>query len=345
MLAISKLRSIAIKAVQQACIACVEIQSHLVNEETINKKDKSPVTVGDYTVQALVIESLLSSTQALGESEYSIVAEEDADTLAEQPDVQNKVLEYFNRYNASKPIDASRLSELLDKGKIKNPTTKRWWTLDPIDGTLGFLRRDQYAVALALMEDNKPILGILGCPSLPIASNTPNDKGCILIAQKGAGSFIRHIERDDEQPIHVSTQSDSSQAIFTESYVSRGFGHELNSKISKNLGVTRDPLRIDSQCKYAMVARGDSDIYLRLTELAYKECIWDHAAGHIIVEEAGGQVFDFQGKPLDYSVGRKLDNNIGIVCSNSNLYPALKESIKKSIDFKPHHYTFTLIFE
>jgi len=77
--------------------------------------------------------------------------------------------------------------------------------------------------------------------------------------------------------------------------------------------------RIDSQCKYAMVARGDSDVYLRLSSLdyrwvqfglalvfvymIYREMIWDHAAGVLIVEEAGGKVVDFRGNSLDFSVG------------------------------------------
>ncbi|GAM19362.1 hypothetical protein SAMD00019534_025370 [Acytostelium subglobosum LB1] len=330
MLCISKLRSIAINAVQQACVACLDIQHNLVNEETISKKDQSPVTVGDYTVQALVIDMLLRGATEHGElEEYSIVAEEDADTLSQQPDVQSKVLSYYNKY-ADTPINGERLATLLDKGKAKKPTTKRWWTLDPIDGTLGFLRRDQYAIALALMEDNVPILGVLGCPSLPISKGSI-ERGCIFVASKGAGSFMRTLQDVNEVSVKVSQQSDTSKAVFTESFVSRGFGHELNSKISNNLGVKSEPLKIDSQCKYAMVARGDSDIYLRLTQLDYKECIWDHAAGAIIVEEAGGIVRDFRGNKLDYSVGRKLDNNIGIVCSNNILYTPLTNAIKESI--------------
>ncbi|EGG21774.1 3'(2'),5'-bisphosphate nucleotidase [Cavenderia fasciculata] len=316
-LCLNQLRKVALEAVKRACVACVEIQSSLVNDETISKNDKSPVTVGDYTVQALIIDELSRMTKEMdGSTEYDFVAEEDADTLAQQPLVQAKVLQFFKQFaqqDRKSTIDETELSVVLDKGRIKQPATKRWWTLDPIDGTLGFLRRDQYAIALALMEDNEPVLGVLGCPSLPLETHNPSSpKGCIFVAQRGRGSFMIALGSDAEQQINVSSKSDPSQAIFTESFVSRGFGHELNKKISTHMGVTKDALKIDSQCKYAMVARGDSDVYVRLTDVNYKECIWDHAAGQIVVEEAGGIVRDFKGNKLDYSVGRLLSNNVGI---------------------------------
>ncbi|KAM9962223.1 hypothetical protein ACTFIW_003427 [Dictyostelium discoideum] len=325
-----KIRSVAIKAVEKACIACLDIQKQLISEDTINKKDQSPVTVGDYTVQALVINELLKGL----DEEYPIIAEEDSKTLSSQKDVESKVLSFFNRYS-NESFEESQLSSLLDKGNKKKNlnSSNRWWTLDPIDGTLGFLRKDQYAVALALMEDNKPILGILGCPNLPVSKGS-TEKGCIFVGLKNKGSFMIKLSNlDQEEPINVSNQSDPTKAIFTESFVSRGFGHELNQKISTSMGVTAEPLKIDSQCKYAMVARGDSDCYLRLTQLDYKECIWDHAAGHIIVEEAGGIVTDFKKQQLDYSKGFKLENNVGIVCSNKLLNDSLFDSIKKSIQF------------
>eukprot|EP01132_Coremiostelium_polycephalum_P006221 gene6221-7748_t len=330
-----QLRRSALKAVENACRACIDIQKKLITDDTIVKKDQSPVTIGDYTAQALVIDELVNS---VGSSDlvYPIIAEEDSSTLNSQPDVKSKVLSFFNSFTSNTSIDGDQLCTLLDKGNnTKNTSTfKRWWTLDPIDGTLGFLRKDQYAVALALMEDNEPIIGVLGCPSLPVSmKDVEGERGCIFIAVKGQGSFMIKLSDStaNEVPISVSDKSDPTKSIFTESYVSRGFGPELNTKISNSMGVTEPPLKIDSQCKYAMVARGDSDIYLRLTQLEYKECIWDHAAGHIIVEEAGGVVRDFKGNKLDYSVGHKLLNNVGIVCSNKNLLEKLRVSIQNSI--------------
>ncbi|MFN8519969.1 MAG: inositol monophosphatase family protein [Chloroflexota bacterium] len=70
--------------------------------------------------------------------------------------------------------------------------------------------------------------------------------------------------------------------------------------IGELLGVTAPPLRLDSQAKYGLVARGDASIYLRILRGDYVECIWDHAAGSIVVEEAGGTVSDVTGAALDW---------------------------------------------
>eukprot|EP01111_Echinosteliopsis_oligospora_P008671 TRINITY_DN2457_c0_g1_i1.p1 TRINITY_DN2457_c0_g1~~TRINITY_DN2457_c0_g1_i1.p1 ORF type:complete len:329 (+),score=76.30 TRINITY_DN2457_c0_g1_i1:29-1015(+) len=316
-------RKIALQAVLRACDACIHVQRNLVSEETITKKDDSPVTVGDYVVQALIIHELSTAFP-----DIPFVAEEDSDTLKSKSDVLASVLKFVNKEFPD--LTEADVLKTVAKGSADKLGAKRWWTLDPIDGTQGFLRRDQYAVALALMEDNKPILGILGCPALRIRRNdSTSPLGCVLIAVKGEGSFIRSLYDSTEIKLSVSEQADPVQAVFTESFVSRGFAHELNGKLTAALGVKADPLRIDSQCKYAMVARGDSDVYLRLSSLDYQECIWDHAAGSIIVEEAGGIVCDFRGNPLDYSFGRKLSGNAGIVCTNKSLHDKVKQAIQQ----------------
>jgi 3'(2'), 5'-bisphosphate nucleotidase len=90
---------------------------------------------------------------------------------------------------------------------------------------------------------------------------------------------------------------------------------------------------MDSQAKYTAIARGDASIYLRLPrEKAYREKIWDHAAGFIIVEEAGGSVTDFQGKPLDFLAGRTLKNNKGIVATNGHLHRQVLDAIAQVVD-------------
>jgi len=87
-------------------------------------------------------------------------------------------------------------------------------------------------------------------------------------------------------------------------------------------------LRVDSQAKYAMVARGDAEIYLRLPRGDYVENIWDHAAGMMLVEEAGGAVTDLTGKPLDFSHGPELSENRGIVATNGAFHERVIEAIR-----------------
>ena len=324
-----------IKAVLKASRVCRSVQKMLVNEETIKKKDKSPVTVGDYAVQAIIINELTKINNNI-----PFIAEEESNTLKEDKNVLAKVLKSVQ--SIDNRITEQRLLELMDIGGHTTSTTSTyWWTLDPIDGTSGFLRKNQFAIALALMENNKPVLGILGCPALNYPNLDPSNKsGTLLYAVKGNGSYQLSINTDNDNdiindlynPLHkinVSTINNPTLCKTTESYVVRGYARELNELITKELKINNESLKIDSQCKYAVIARGESDIYLRLTSLDYAECIWDHAAGHIIVHEANGMVTDFYGNELDYSKGRKLVNNKGIVCTNQVLYPIVMKAIKK----------------
>jgi 3'(2'), 5'-bisphosphate nucleotidase len=100
--------------------------------------------------------------------------------------------------------------------------------------------------------------------------------------------------------------------------------------LARALGITEPSVRLDSQAKYGVVARGDAAIYLRLPspkQPDYREKIWDHAAGSLIVEEAGGRVTDAQGAELDFGQSHRLENNRGIVASNGQLHTVILDTI------------------
>ena len=88
---------------------------------------------------------------------------------------------------------------------------------------------------------------------------------------------------------------------------------------------------MDSQAKYGILARGEVTLYLRVpshAEPGYKENIWDHAAGSIIAEEAGGKVTDVLGRPLDFSSGIKMIKNDGILVSNGILHDVVLKALE-----------------
>jgi 3'(2'), 5'-bisphosphate nucleotidase len=75
-------------------------------------------------------------------------------------------------------------------GVYKGGRSGRFWTLDPIDGTKGFLRGEQYAVCLALIENGEVQLAIQGCPNLPRNIHDPcSIRGSLFVAVKGQGAF------------------------------------------------------------------------------------------------------------------------------------------------------------
>jgi 3'(2'), 5'-bisphosphate nucleotidase len=89
---------------------------------------------------------------------------------------------------------------------------------------------------------------------------------------------------------------------------------------------------MDSQAKYSVLAAGKGDVILRLLspdKLDYREKIWDHAAGSIIVEEAGGLVTDLAGNPLDFCTGYTLEHNRGLLATNGRLHAAFLQALKK----------------
>ncbi|MGH7890038.1 MAG: 3'(2'),5'-bisphosphate nucleotidase, partial [Thermodesulfobacteriota bacterium] len=261
-----------------------------------------------------------------------ITGEEDAADLRkpESFSIKEKVL---RNVNAVLPgFSEDQVLSAIDYGNYKGGPNGRFWTLDPIDGTKGFLRGEQYAVALALIENGKVVLGVLGCPSLPVHSNRPEGpKGCLFIAVKGKGAHTRLFDDPSEKQIFVTDIDDPSVASFCESVESGHSSHSDAAHISEILGVTAPPVRIDSQCKYAVLARGDASIYLRLpTSSDYVEKIWDHAAGWIIVKEAGGEVTDVYGKSLDFSGGSGLSRNKGIVGTNGKLHSRVIDAVKQT---------------
>ena len=318
----------ALQAVQKAAILAADIQEEMVIK-ALTKDDRSPVTIADFAAQA-VVGNLLEETFP-GEL---LVGEESADVLrsVEEAETLKAITGFVSREIHG--ADPESVCDLIDRG-VDAPGDQ-YWTLDPIDGTKGFLRGAQYATALAYVENGVVQLGVLGCPNIrPDLVEEVGGEGSLLIAARGEGSWIAPLRGDiydlDFALIAVSSQSDPVQARLMRSFES---GHTNTSQIDafqKELGGEADPVRMDSQVKYALLASGKGEIYLRLLSADrpnYREKIWDQAAGSIIVEEAGGKVTDLDGKSLDFSQGRTLKDNRGICASNGQLHEKVISALK-----------------
>ena len=92
---------------------------------------------------------------------------------------------------------------------------------------------------------------------------------------------------------------------------------------------------MDSQAKYGSIARGAGDLYLRLpVRKDYEEKIWDHAAGDVIVREAGGVVSDAEGRRLDFGKGRTLRGNKGVVAAPRRVHGRVVEVVREVLGGK-----------
>ncbi|MEC4892886.1 MAG: inositol monophosphatase family protein [Oscillatoria sp. PMC 1051.18] len=152
-------KQVAIAAARSAAALCEQVRAQQ-DEQTIQKTDRSPVTIADFGCQAAICQALQTNFP-----DDPVVAEEDAAMLKQQSNHSRwlQITEYVKTLiPAATPED---VAVWIDRGN--GQVARRYWTLDPIDGTKGFIRGDRYAIALALIEDGEVRLGVLACPGLP----------------------------------------------------------------------------------------------------------------------------------------------------------------------------------
>ncbi|PMD18736.1 3',5'-bisphosphate nucleotidase-like protein [Hyaloscypha hepaticicola] len=345
----SKELEVAQLAVQRASILTKKV-FHEKAKGTISKDDASPVTIGDFGAQALIIQAIKKNFP-----EDQVVGEEEASTLINDTKLRDQIWAFvkdttLKDANAEKIIGGpigtvDAMLDAIDAGNSAGGAKGRIWALDPIDGTKGFLRGGQYAVCLALMVDGDVKVGVLGCPNLPVDDAAPltaetgvdqtdaEGKGVLFSAILGQGATSRPLGTaglGESKAIHMKPVEDITQATFCESVEAGHSSHGDQHAIVTKLGVTKPSVRMDSQAKYGSIARGAGDIYLRLPVRAdYQEKIWDHAAGDLIVREAGGEVTDTLGRRLDFSKGRTLQENKGVVAAPRTVHGRVLEVVKE----------------
>ena len=346
---------IALLAVRRASLLTRSV-FHASSKGTLSKSDASPVTVGDYGAQALIISAIKHAFPG-----DEVVGEEEASDLRSNSALSGKIWELVKDVKlegdaegdgllGGKIESEEKMLTAIDQGSSAGGAKGRIWALDPIDGTKGFLRGGQYAVCLALMVDGEVVVGVLGCPNLPVDDQVPLSEGIgsdatdregmgvLFSAVKGEGARSQGLvggKVREGKVISVSKIRDVKEATMCESVEAGHSSKGDNAEIAKLLGITKKPVQMDSQAKYGSVARGAGDLYLRLpVRKDYVEKIWDHAAGDLIVREAGGQVTDIEGNRLNFSLGRTLKENKGVVATPKDVHPEVLKAVQQVLSAK-----------
>lgn len=205
------------------------------------KGDNSPVTKADKLAEAIILRSIREGLT----DRYPIVSEEAA-----------------------------------SDGHIPNVEGTAFWLIDPLDGTKEFINRnDEFTVNIALIENNRPVLGVVHVP----ATGT-------TYTASAAGAFI---ERTGEamKPIHCNTPSSGGITAM----VSRSHRSPEIDDYLKGFNIAKE-ISAGSSLKFCLVAEGSADLYPRFG----RTMEWDTAAGHAVLRFAGGSVKTVDGVELSY---------------------------------------------
>ncbi len=303
------------QAVRQAAVLCQQVQDHyLVSSD---KGEHDPVTIADYGAQAI-----LSRTISQHFPDDSILAEEQGGQFMELVSEQQRK-EVVRLIGDILGITVTQVDVVkwLDYGQ--NREASRMWVIDPIDGTKGYISMRNYAIAVGMMVDRKPVGGIIGAPAYPGGAQ-------LFHAQSGV-AYMQPLNGGEVKRIHTSTRTEASSLRALESVEKSHANHDRMQVVRETAGFGEAELiHIDSMEKYARIAAGDAELYLRLPRLGSTRpfMIWDHCAGTAIVEAAGGKVTDVDGSPLDYSTGKTL-NNQGIIVSNGAVHERVIAAVQK----------------
>ncbi|HYO88426.1 MAG TPA: inositol monophosphatase family protein [Candidatus Limnocylindrales bacterium] len=285
-----------------------------------HKDGQEPVTLADYGSQAILCRALKDAFPHDG-----IMAEETAEqflTLVSPSDraqIVRMVGEVLGEH-----VTQGDLVRWIDQGRDRE--AERVWAVDPIDGTKGFIAGRRYSVAVGAMEGGLPVAGILACPGYP----SRDGRGILFYAQRSA-AYAEPLAGGKPVRVAVRPPAGLNGVRVVESAEESHVDHGALKRVLAAAGLKNPAVQpVDGQDKYAMVADGDAQVYLRLRRDAqYQYRLWDHLTGTAIVQAAGGSVTDLDGSMLDFSRGRILSANRGMVVSPGG---AFHERLLKAVD-------------
>ena len=238
--------------------------------------------------------SLLAGDEILKiyNDKIEVIQKKDLSPLTKADIASNKII-----LRSLEAIDNS-IPVLSEESLVNWNERKKWnkyWLVDPLDGTKEFIKKNgEFTVNIALIENNKPILGVIYVPT----------KSTLYFAQQNFGSFKINITSelkslDGAKKIFVSNQKIIQRVIGSRSHSNQDFDEWVKNNFPNSLIV-----QAGSSYKFCLIAEGSADIYPRFGPTSE----WDIAAGHIIVNEAGGEVRTFDNTDINYNTKEDLLN-------------------------------------
>ena len=305
-----------IDAVRLACELCRRVRGSKVGVS--RKRDSSPVTIADYGAQALLCRALLRHYP-----EDGVIAEEGGEAfLSMPPEEREQVVRLVGKLLGER-VGEEDFVRWLDHGR--GVRAERTWIIDPIDGTEGFVQGRAYAVCVGTLVEGEPVDGIIGAPVSPL------DEGGTLFFTDGGDAWAEPLEGGESRVLHVSDRADPPSIRVVESYVMGRRSREIADRVYAEAGLdARRIKRYDGMVKYALVAAGAADLFVRGPRDTRKDPhkVWDHVAGTALVRAAGGRVTGLDGRSVDFSRGTDL-HTLGLIVSNGHIHPRLVQAMAR----------------
>jgi len=271
---------------------------------TYKKRDQSPVTMADYASQIFIISRL---KEAFPKDE--IIAEESEQGIIDKISA-DQIKQCFKKNNFRNIPDMEKY--LNYRGSSSN----RQWTIDPIDGTKGYMEGLTYAIGIGLMVDSDPRICAICVPNY-------NNKGlAIFTAEQGSGAKVSY-SGDVFNSIQVSDQKNVK-----ESRMCHSLHYDLPwvPQFAEKIGI-KSRIQLDSMAKFCLIADGSYDIYIKPI-MGLTAYTWDYLPGDLLVREAGGKVTDLDEERLKYENEEILLRAPGIITTNGLLHDEISMFIR-----------------
>lgn len=274
------------------------------------KNDKTPVTLADLSSQIFINSQIRNSY-----ADHGIISEEDATHLKQS--IQNRIKKCYNSLESSGIAAFPHSSNLEKLVKYEGDLNSEYlWSVDPIDGTKGYVRGLSYAVGVCLFKNYEPFISAIAVPEYkehPVA---------IFSAKRGQGAWCSY-DNKEHKPIQVSNQKTLLDAKLT-----RSLHHIIGWEESfLQLAQINESIQMDGMGKGALVADGTVDIYFRPYPTKYQS-IWDVGPIDLLIREAGGYVRDFKGERLEYKGKKCIMSTRGYLATNPLLMSKLLEILQ-----------------
>ncbi|KAL6408408.1 3'(2'), 5'-bisphosphate nucleotidase [Ilyonectria robusta] len=334
-------------AVLRASILTKQVQSSV---SEISKDDNSPVTIADFAAQAVLIGALRRAFP-----HDAFLGEENSSPLRADERLCNKVYELVlsatglpdpdaGGVELPKPASVDEMLRWIDLGGRGNGGDKgRFWVMDPIDGTATFLRGQQYAVSLSLVNNGIEVVGVLGCPNISaemtrVSENNVdiNGFGIMLTAVRGQGSTFRTMTLrglEGAFPLNFPQPCRSNMLHIVDCIACEVTRHDVIAKLADHFKAKFPNIELwSSHIRYAalIIGAGNAQFWVPAGP-ASKMHIWDHAGTQLIFTELGGKVTDLDGKAVDFGAGRDLNRNRGLVVARGEIHQSLLAAMSEII--------------